>query len=359
MECTSGRYKVNAPVEKSSKGRPNKVRIISNVRVIPPTSSVPPVEAGKFLSDREDVSSDNWIRVDKRGAKASTKRQPKPEGGNLTPGKSKARMPSALKPKPKTDILKRKAPKGSVVAITGREEGFSYAEALKTARENISLDKIGIDRSRIRRAANGGVLIEITGLDSEHKADQLANQLNELIGTNANVTRPIAKGDVKVCNIDDSVSPSEVCLLLAEIEDCPQNLIRTGDLRQQRNGMNSIMINCPLHLAIKVARMGKIRLGWSMASIELLKRRLTKCYKCWHFDHLKNTCNSVKDRQDCYFKCGDKGHNYTKCTNPYKCWVCFDTGLDGFHRSGSNDCPTYCKLVQARGALKNSYGLNG
>lgn len=76
--------------------------------------------------------------------------------------------------KNKKDKIKRKLPKGSVVSIRGKGEDFSYASALKRAREEISLDELGIENSRIRKAASGGLLIEISGMNSGHKADLLA-----------------------------------------------------------------------------------------------------------------------------------------------------------------------------------------
>lgn len=89
----------------------------------------------------------------------------------------------------------------------------------------------------------------------------MANQLSDLLGADANVARPIAKGEVKLYNIDDSVSPLEVSSLLSEIGNCPQEHVKTGNLYKQRNGLNSIMVSCPLFLAIKVAKVGKIRIG--------------------------------------------------------------------------------------------------
>lgn len=64
-------------------------------------------------------------------------------------------------PKPVTNT--RKAPRPAAVMITGKEEGFSYAEALKKARGAISLDKLEIERTKISRATNGGLLIEVMG----------------------------------------------------------------------------------------------------------------------------------------------------------------------------------------------------
>lgn len=272
-------------------GRPNKVRIISDIRVAPPVSTLMPVDDNKYVSDRDEVHSGNWMPVVKRGGKASNMRPMKSEKGyKASPAPGNARSFPVAKSSAGMDIIKRKAPKGSVVAVTGRKEDFFYADALKTARDKISLDDLGIDRSRIRRAANGGILIEIVGVDSGLKADRLAVKLKDVIGIDANVARPIARGDIKLYNMDDSISSDEVCSWLAEIGDCSQGLIKSSNISRQRNGLHSIFINCPLILAIKVAKMGKIRLGWSSVGVELLKKRPIKCFRCWHFGHLKNTC---------------------------------------------------------------------
>lgn len=161
----TGSYKTNSSSAKYSRtSRPNKVRIISDVRIAPPTFSEPVVNTGKYYSDREEASTDNWIPVGKCGPKLSAKKQIKSARGNLPTPTGKANASAVSKINTKTEVIKRKAPKGSVVAITGRNEGFSYAEALKTAKDKISLDRLGIVSSRIRRAANGGILIEISGL---------------------------------------------------------------------------------------------------------------------------------------------------------------------------------------------------
>lgn len=64
------------------------------------------------------------------------------------------------------------------VAIKG-EEGFSYADALKKARTEISLKEIGINTTKIRRATNGGIIIEIPGADKE-KANVLVQKLTDI-----------------------------------------------------------------------------------------------------------------------------------------------------------------------------------
>lgn len=301
--------------------------------------------------------SSRWIPVNKRKPRDANRKMSNADGGKPGPAAVKKSAPLVVGSKDKVDLIKRKVPKGSVVAITGRNEDFSYAETLKNAREKISLIELGIDHSHIRKAANGGVLIEIPGNDSAAKADLLANKLNNL-GMDANIARPMAKGEIKLYNMDGSISAQEVCFMLADIGECPENLIKVSKIRQQRNGLNFVVVSCPLQLAIKVAKMGKLQIGWSIAGIELLKKRLPKCFKCWHFGHYKNTCNSVADRQGCCFKCGGIGHNLNECKNTFKCWACIDIGLDGNHMSGSNQCSSYNKIIQARRALETTYVPN-
>lgn len=46
------------------------------------------------------------------------------------------------------------------VALKGRKEDVSYAQILKKAKEEISLNELGIENSRIRKEINGDIIIE-------------------------------------------------------------------------------------------------------------------------------------------------------------------------------------------------------
>jgi len=70
--------------------------------------------------------------------------------------------------------LPRKPPRAAAVVLTCGEGGPFYAEALRKARERISLADLNIERTRIRKAATGAVLIEIPGEETKAKADELA-----------------------------------------------------------------------------------------------------------------------------------------------------------------------------------------
>lgn len=76
-------------------------------------------------------------------------------------------------------------PVSSAVSINGRTEGFSYIAALKSARENIDLETLGIKETRVRKAVNGGFLIEVFGEDSRVKAEKLGMRIREVLRDSA------------------------------------------------------------------------------------------------------------------------------------------------------------------------------
>lgn len=108
--------------------------------------------------------------------------------------------------------------------------------------------------------------------------------------------------------------------------------INVGNIRPMRNGFFMAWIQCPLAVAAKVANIGKIKLGWSMARVELLEARPQQCYRCWEFGYTRNICTSKVDRSLMCFKCGQTGHPYKECKNKLNCVLCAQKGKEANHR---------------------------
>jgi len=75
-------------------------------------------------------------------------------GGRLGHATGQGDVPRAVAPR----AVPRRSPRTAAVALTCEENGPSYAEMLRKARERISLADLNIDRTRIRRAATGSCL---------------------------------------------------------------------------------------------------------------------------------------------------------------------------------------------------------
>lgn len=212
--------------------------------------------------------------------------------------------------RPKT----RKAPKTAVVCIKRDVDGLSYSQILRRAREKVPIMDLGITDTRIRWAANGSVLIEVAGDNKDDKADLLADKLKEALTDKAIVSRPIAKGELRLWGLDDSVCPDEVACGIADLGGCLPTDVSVGSIVRMNNGLGSVWIRCPLAAAVKVVSSGKVRIGWTTARIELLQSRPMQCFRCWNFGHMRNTCKAEKDRSTACFRCGVDGHSARQCS---------------------------------------------
>lgn len=233
----------------------------------------------------------------------------------------------------------RRIPKTSAVCIRRiNNDGPSYAEMLKKAREKIQLSGLGIEDTRIRWTANGSVLIEVAGNDMAGKADMFANQLKDVLDGEAIITRPAVKGELRIWGLDDSVCTDEVICVVANSGGCLPEDVAIGNISKMPNGLGLMWARCPLAAAVKVASSDRLRIGWSSVRVELLNAKPIQCFKCWHFGHVRNNCKADIDRSFACFRCGQMGHRARDCTGTLHCVVCAQMGCNANHRIGSVIC---------------------
>jgi len=137
---------------------------------------------------------------------------------------------------------------------------------------------------------------------------------------------------------DDSVVAEEIADTVATAGGCKAHEVRVSTTRPMANGLYSAWIECPLAAAIKAAQPGKIKIGWTVARIELLRQRPVQCYRCWGRGHLRAQCRSEVDRTKACYRCGREDHQVAGCTNPVHCALCVSKGRNADHRVGSTAC---------------------
>ncbi|XP_018376310.1 PREDICTED: uncharacterized protein LOC108769691 [Trachymyrmex cornetzi] len=205
------------------------------------------------------------------------------------------------------------APRTAAVLIKCAENkdrpgGVTYAEVMKLARSKISLDDLSITNTRIRKAQAGGLLIEIPGgEETGAKAEALVDKLKGVIAENeykeeVNVVRPMRRAEMRLVDIDQSVTAEEVAEAVA------------------RNGL---------------------------ARLEDVRRRL-QCFRCFAVGHTRANCLSQVDRSTWCFQCGSSdGHKAAGCGKPPKCPMCAGRGLPSGHRAGAAECVPFNGRGQA------------
>ncbi|KAG5318035.1 MOS1T transposase, partial [Pseudoatta argentina] len=213
---------------------------------------------------------------------------------------------------------------------------MSYAEILRTARERIDVEKIGIKEIRPRKARTGAFLLEIPGPAGAAQADSLATKLREVLADKdgVRISRPVKTAEIRIRDIEDSVSQQEVASVVAKEGGCNADDIKVGPIKRAPNGLGTVWAKCPLVAAIKVARLRKIRMGWTSTRIELLPDRPLQCYRCLEKGHVRAECRSEIDRTLSCYRCGSHGHRAIECDGSVNCPLCADAGLPSSHRIG-------------------------
>jgi len=334
---SSETHKLNTAVSSVAPSKRGVPRIIENIQLLPPRRTP---EQHRQDTQQEPYSDlDTWTEITGRRNKRQVRIA---AGANLTgsAGVAGGMADTGGRPQPlaNQNRPRRKAPKNAAVAIKACADGPSYADIIKQARESVNLKELGISNTRMRRAANGGLLIEITGPEGAAKADSLASRLRDVIGSNAVVSRPVVKADLRISGFDESVLKDEVITMVTEFGECLASDVRVGPCRPMRNGLMTTWVQCPLSAALKVSRRGRANLGWSVARVELLRARPVQCFKCWHFGHVRNNCGSSSDRTGHCFRCGGADHTSYNCSKDPHCVVCADLNFNSNHRLGSSYC---------------------
>lgn len=325
-----------------------KPKIISNVQIAPPVKEI---SEHPIIGHSPIVGSSEWIKAQSKKerrkankAKVAAQQQPSREQSSNRTQTNDARREAGPKDNKSNSRSgnkagnRRRPPRTAAVAMKALTPGLTYSEIIKQARNNLQLAELGIERTRIRYAANGDAIIEIPGENRNEKADKLRNKLSDILGEHVKVTRPVVKGDLRLSGFDDSVGAAEIAEVIAENGGCSPRDVKIGEIRKLKNNLCTVWLQCPLAAAVKAAGHEKVKIGWTLAKLQLLKARPTRCFKCWKLGHLKNNCESAVDRSFACYRCGMNGHPAKICTSEIRCAICSEAGLPSDHRVGTTAC---------------------
>lgn len=151
----------------------------------------------------------------------------------------------------------------------------SLTSALTRVKSAVDLGALNIDTD-IRYSIGGGLLIEVLNKEGgSEKADLLLGRMLAVLGegSGVRVPRPVKLAEMRVSELEGSVTPAAVAKAVAEVGGCSVGEIRTGSFRRAPSGFGSIWVRLPMSAALKVADVRKIKVGWAWATSELLRAR--------------------------------------------------------------------------------------
>ncbi|XP_022837199.1 uncharacterized protein LOC111364526 [Spodoptera litura] len=323
-----------AKADKKKKKKKKKIKksqvAIPVVTVSPavstPTVSVPNKHTGNMSSQ------ETWSLVVGRKAKRAKAPQPvnlSPQTQiNLTQKKQRVKLP--------------KVPTSAAISICVKEGAtVGLGEVMSVARRQINIVELGItpDLLREKRAADGGIVLMISGEDSASKADRLANRMREVLADFAVVIRrPIKMAEARVMDLNDAITPEEVVAAIARAGGCSVGDVKIGEIRRPPTSLGHVWVRGPLTAMKKLASDKRMPLGWTSVRVEVLEPRRMMCYRCFEPGHVRSKCTSTTDRSNQCYACGG-AHKASECTSPnVRCPVCSDQGRQANHRLGSKKC---------------------
>ncbi|XP_011884029.1 PREDICTED: uncharacterized protein LOC105571164 [Vollenhovia emeryi] len=269
---------------------------------------------------------------------------------------TKAVKPSAVQgvktqvPAPK----KRRTPRSEAVSVSFPVgEG---AQGMRDIRSKVDLEALGIGPLKQRRALTGALIFEISGPESATKADTLANKMREAVAgkEGVRISRPMKMAEIRVKDIDESITQEEITQAIARMGGCDQGDIKVGQPRRAPNGLATVWAQCPVAAATKAASERRIRVGWASLRVEMLDARPLVCFRCLERGHVREQCRNPVDRSALCYRCGKEGHKAQTCGESLNCPVCSARGLPAGHKAGGAACPPV-----SRKAAKKARGTGG
>ncbi|KAF9806625.1 hypothetical protein SFRURICE_012162 [Spodoptera frugiperda] len=261
--------KANKKKKKKKKGQASTPVVPESSAVSTPIVSVPNRQTTKA------VSQETWSLV--VGRKAKKVKTPQP--ADLS---AQTRTQSMQK---KQRVKLPKVPTSAAISICVKEGAtVGLGEVMSVARRQINIVELGIttDLLREKRAADGGIVLMISGQDSASKADGLATCMREVLGDfPVVIRRPTKMAEARVMDLDDAITPEEVVAAIARVGGCSAEDVKIGEIRRPPTSLGHVWVRGPLAAMKKLASDKRMPLGWTSVRVEVLEPRRMMCYRCF------------------------------------------------------------------------------
>ncbi|EFN88465.1 Cellular nucleic acid-binding protein, partial [Harpegnathos saltator] len=152
------------------------------------------------------------------------------------------------------------------------------------------------------------------------------------------ISRPQKMGELRLKGMEISTTESEVAEAVAKVGGCQVGDVKTGKMRVAWNSYRTLLVQCPLVAAKKIAEEGNIKIGWTLTKVELLQARALQCFKCLERGHVQINCKSSNDRRSNCYRCGEPGHLARDCNSRVRCQICVEADVQSDHRMGEPSC---------------------
>ncbi|KAI4459357.1 zinc knuckle [Holotrichia oblita] len=219
-----------------------------------------------------------------------------------------------------------------------KSNGRQYADVLRTIKNGVHLDQIGVKLKTIKKTTTGDVLLEVKG--GKEKAEALKQTIREL---NQDEQITIRNNDdvLHITDIDGDIDWSGLMTAISEsVRGLKADGIKVLSLKPNQWGSQNATVALGKVYAKELIRQGTIKIGWISCRVRP-RVYVVRCYRCLEFGHVSSTCKADDKSKSC-LNCGKEGHRAKECQNLSFCFTCKKEG----HRADRMKCPHYKRIIE-------------
>lgn len=231
-----------------------------------------------------------------------------------------------------------KKTKYNTEAIIVKSEGKTYADLLKTMKEEINLKQIGATINKIKKTRTGDMLLVLE--NEKGKAELLSNEIKKIHGTQVRTGRKQGEYNLFLTGLDAVTTMEEINGVIGNVSS-KEETFNVLTLKPTQSGNQVATLKACKSLGEKLLNMERIVTDWASWKIKE-QIHLKRCYNCLELGHTSQNCKNLSRANTC-IRCGKVGHKVKDCENSPHCFTC---NTDG-HRADSSACPTFRRAMNS------------
>lgn len=205
--------------------------------------------------------------------------------------------------KPRT----RARPSAIMVDIVNENDFPALAKRIKSGMDG---KLVGNMITGMRKARNGGLLLEIRGDDSSVEA--IKTEVARTTGEIANVRVLQQKTLVEIRDIDSWSDKADIVESIARDTTIEKDSINIVSLRTAYRSQTALVL-LPMSQARLIVAKGRLKISVVSCRVRLAEKRRARCFKCLAFGHEAKDCNGIDRKLNCR-RCGKTEHVAKDCT---------------------------------------------
>lgn len=228
--------------------------------------------------------------------------------------------------------------KYDTIVVNSSVEGRTYSDMLRTVRENIDPENLGINIKSMRKRKDDSILI----VTEKNHVDALKKEITENCNMK-DIHIVDKKCDLLITGMDAITTKEEILKAIevsGSLTEDDINKLEIKNIYANRSGEQVATISTVKEIADKVIPTGHLRIGWSRCRIKE-KVSIPRCSNCLRVGHVNRSCKTKATGNKKCLNCTQAGHEAKDCTNTSHCNSCSKSG----HRADSMSCPMYRKKV--------------